>query len=145
MRPDSIRETDPAYQAAEAQAVEVQAALATGNHPARSADLGQQNVVKPSYYWTWRLLHDGFTADECQQIRQLDDQQLVAHLLQAVEEELPVDATWILKPDHLEALDRVVGDQPPTRLRPLLQQLPREIRHEHLQLYLVCRGMGFFL
>jgi hypothetical protein len=39
-------------------------------------------------------------------------------------------------------LDQVVGDQTPARLRPLLQQLPPEIRHEHLQLYLYCRGVS---
>lgn len=137
-RSDSIREPDSDYQAA-------RASLATGNHRERSAAFGQDNAVKPSYYWTWRLLQDGFTANECQQIRQLDDQQVLAHLLQAAEEELPVDATWVLEPEHLAALDRVVGDQPPTRLRPLLQRLPREIRHEHLQLYLLCRGMEFLL
>ena len=100
----------------------------------------EQNQVKPNFYWTWRLLWDGFTADECKQIRRLDDQQLVAHLLQAVEQDLPVDAAWCFRPDQLTMLDQVVGEALPTRLRPLLQQLPPEIRHEHLQLFLHCRG-----
>jgi ATP-dependent DNA helicase RecQ len=108
--------------------------------PARAESIAR-NQVKPNYYWSWRLLHDGFTADECKQIRRLDDQQLVAHLLQAIEQELPVDLDWVFAPDQLAMLDEVVGDQPPARLRPLLQQLPPEIRHEHLQLYLYCRGM----
>jgi hypothetical protein len=89
-------------------------------------------------------LWDGFTADECKQIRRLDDQQLVAHLLQAVEQDLPVDAAWCFRPDQLAMLDQVVGEIAPTRLRPLLQQLPPEIRHEHLQLYLHCRGKTDF-
>nr|MCU0981515.1 HRDC domain-containing protein [Pirellulaceae bacterium] len=102
------------------------------------------NQVKPNFYWSWRLLWDGFTADECKQIRRLDDQQLVAHLLQAVEQDLPVDAAWCFRPDQLAMLDQVVGEIAPTRLRPLLQQLPPEIRHEHLQLYLHCRGKTDF-
>jgi ATP-dependent DNA helicase RecQ len=138
-RRESIRELSDDYQT-------TASARAGGTSPAAPlparAESIARNQVKPNYYWSWRLLHEGFTADECKQIRRLDDQQLVAHLLQAIEQELPVDAAWIFAPDQLAMLDEVVGDQPPARLRPLLQQLPPEVRHEHLQLYLYCRGMS---
>jgi len=101
----------------------------------------EQSKVKPGFYWTWRLFSDGFTAEECKQIRRLDEQQIVLHLLQALDQDLPVEASWIFSPQQLAMLAEVVGDDPPRRLRPLLQRLPPEIRHEHLQLYLRCRGM----
>ncbi|MCH5372611.1 MAG: HRDC domain-containing protein, partial [Planctomycetes bacterium] len=101
----------------------------------------EQSKVKPSFYWSWRLLRDGFTAEECRQIRRLDDTQLVTHLLQAMDQDLPVEAAWIFDSTQLASLADVVGDEPPRRLRPLLQRLPPEIRHEHLQLYLRCRGV----
>jgi ATP-dependent DNA helicase RecQ len=138
--PESIREPVRSYHQAGSDAAEP-VSVSPPPLPARAETIGQ-NQVKPNYYWSWRLLYDGFTADECKQIRRLDDQQLVAHLLQAIDQELPVDAAWILQPDHLALLDQVVGDQTPARLRPLLQQLPPEIRHEHLQLYLYCRATG---
>ncbi len=97
--------------------------------------------VQPSCYWTWRLLWEGFDIEQCKQIRRLDDSQILAHLLQAEDQGLPSRAEWVLGPEHLDRLARVVGQRAPRRLRPLLEQLPG-LRLEHLQLYLKCREDG---
>lgn len=51
--------------------------------------------ARPSFYWTWRLLWDGYTMQQCQQIRGLDADEFVAHLRQARDEQLPVESDWI--------------------------------------------------
>ncbi len=95
--------------------------------------------VHPSFYWTWRLLNDGYTPSECEQIRGLDAAQVLDHALQARERKLPVTAAWFLNADQLSVLDRVVGDKPVTSIRPVLEQLPGGIQYAHVQLYLLCR------
>jgi hypothetical protein len=99
----------------------------------------EQRKVKPNFYWTWRLLADGYTAEQCEQIRRLDDRELLSHALQALDQELPVDAEWFLSPEQLAALDEAIGDTPPKRLRDLLKRLPANIRYEHVQLYVRTR------
>jgi hypothetical protein len=97
--------------------------------------------VKPEFYWTWRLLWEGFSAEECQQIRHLDDQQMMTHLLQALDQKIPVDPGWILEPDQLDRLDQVLGKARPHRIRPLLEKLPEELTREHVELYLHARDL----
>ena len=101
----------------------------------------EQAAVQPSFYWTWRLLWDGFDVEQCKRIRRLDDLQVLAHLLQAEDHGLASRVEWVLQPGQLKRLAQVVGDRTPRRLRPLLEQLPG-LRLEHLQLYLKCREGG---
>ena len=42
-------------------------------------------VNRPSYYWTWRLLSQGFPAEECLAIRGITRETLLDHVLQAAE------------------------------------------------------------
>jgi ATP-dependent DNA helicase RecQ len=154
---EGVHELDTTYQAlapddpapipspTQHDSVPVDAAIGHASHGPRSlpgeAHAMEKAEVKPSFYWSWRLLWDGFTADECRQIRGLDDQQLVSHLLQAMDQQFPVSVGWMFSQQQLATLEDVVGDQVPRRLRPLLQRLPPEFRREHLQLYLRCRDV----
>jgi ATP-dependent DNA helicase RecQ len=99
----------------------------------------QLDTVHPSFYWTWRLLNDGYTPGQCAQIRGLDPSEVLSHALQARESKLPIRADWFLAPEQLAALRQVVGDQPVQTIRPLLEQLPHGIQYAHVQLYLLCR------
>jgi ATP-dependent DNA helicase RecQ len=92
--------------------------------------------TKPDFYWTWQLLSQGYTVPECEQIRHLDYNQLLDHAFQAAEHDLPVKAGWFLDESQQAALAAEIGDNPPRRIRPLLQKLPAGIRYEHVQLYL---------
>ena len=94
---------------------------------------------QPPHYWTWRLLNSGFSAEECMAARQIDRESLLDHLLRAVEEGLPVKAEWCLGPTLLAALEKVVCDGEPERIRPLLPELPGGTRYEEVQLFLKCR------
>lgn len=93
----------------------------------------------PSYYWTWKVLAAGFTVDECRPIRGLSAEAILDHILRAVENGLPAELGWFLSPAQISSIEEVVGQEPPERIRPLLSRLPKEIRYEHVQLFLRCR------
>ena len=97
-------------------------------------------VNRPSYYWTWRLLSQGFPAEECLAIRGITREALLDHVLQAAENGLEVRAAWCLSAETIAALDAVVGDNRPKQIRPLLAQLPPGTRYEEVQIYLKCRS-----
>ncbi len=92
-----------------------------------------------THYWTWRLFKAGFTPFECAQIRNLDLEVVRDHALRAVQSGLEIDLAWFLSEQKIEALERVIGDSAPKRIRPLLAQLPRGTRYEDVQLYVACR------
>jgi uncharacterized protein YpbB len=94
---------------------------------------------RPSHYWTWRLLSAGFSLDDCRHIRGLSPEGVIDHALRAVEQGLAVDIDWFLSREQIAAIETVVGREPPERIRPLLAKLPKEIRYEHIQLFLRCR------
>ena len=79
------------------------------------------------------------TVDECRHVRGLEPEQVLDHALRAVEHGLAVDLAWFLSPAQIAAIEAVVGREPPERIRPLLARLPKEIRYEHVQLFLRCR------
>jgi ATP-dependent DNA helicase RecQ len=95
--------------------------------------------VRPTHYWTWRLLSDGFTMEECAAIRSLPPETILDHVLRAIEEGWPVNADWCLAPELLGALEKIVGSDPPAQIRPLLAQLPPGTSYEQVQIYLKCR------
>jgi len=99
----------------------------------------ESRKAKPSFYWTWRLLTEGYAAEQCEQIRRLGDMEILSHALQAVDHKLPVNAEWFFSAKQLAALEAVIGNAPPKRMRALLEQLPSGIRHEHVQLYVRIR------
>ena len=97
-------------------------------------------VSRPSYYWTWRLLSEGFVAEECLAVRGITRETLLDHILQAAENGLKVRSEWCLSVETIAALDFVVGENPPKQIRPLLAHLPPGTRYEEVQLYLKCRS-----
>jgi ATP-dependent DNA helicase RecQ len=98
--------------------------------------------LKPSHYWTWRLLSAGFTVEDCQAIRGMEREVVLDHTLRAIDSGWPVDVHWFLRPEQVVALETVIGPEPPARIRPLLAKLPQGMRYEDVQLYLKCRSGG---
>jgi hypothetical protein len=95
--------------------------------------------VRPSHYWTWRVLSAGFSAEECEAIRGIGRDVIVDHMLRAAEEGQPVRAEWCLSGELIDALRRTVGAEEPERVGPLLSCLPPGTRYEEVQLFLKCR------
>jgi ATP-dependent DNA helicase RecQ len=97
---------------------------------------------RPNHYWTWRLLSDHYAMPQVLRIRRIDEETALDHLLRASEDGLEVRLDWLLSPEQLESLEKTVGHGTPRHLRHLMDELPPNIRHEHLQLYLRCRQSG---
>jgi ATP-dependent DNA helicase RecQ len=102
--------------------------------PAVASGIGQ-----PNHYWTWRLLADGYTVEECMVIRGCERDVVLDHALRAAEAGWPVEIKWFLAVDAIALLADIIGPQPPSRIRPLLAKLPG-VRYEEVQLYLKCRA-----
>jgi ATP-dependent DNA helicase RecQ len=110
-----------------------------GTQDSGGLEAWESSPVKPSFYWTWRLLNEGYSVSECQQIRRLEPSQVLDHAIQALEHNLSLRAEWFLSPAQLDTLERVIGDDPVPRIRAVLDQLPPGLGYEHVQLYLRCR------
>ncbi|HEX3656933.1 MAG TPA: RecQ family ATP-dependent DNA helicase [Pirellulales bacterium] len=130
--PDEHRQTAEPELPRPAPAVEVPAApLPVAPSPVAAS--------QPTHYWTWRLLSTGFSVDDCAAARGLEREVVLDHALRAIDSGWRVEARWFLSGEQIAALERVVGPGEPQRLRPLLSQLPHDVRYEELQLYLKCR------
>jgi len=97
-------------------------------------------IIRPAYYWTWRLMSQGFQAEECLAIRGITRETLLDHLLQAVENGLEIRLDWCLSAKTITALKTVIGVNPPKQIRPLLAQLPPGTQYVEVQIYLKCRS-----
>ncbi|MEK6235183.1 MAG: HRDC domain-containing protein, partial [Planctomycetales bacterium] len=94
---------------------------------------------QPSHYWTWRLLADGFTAEECQVIRGLASETIVDHAIQSLDCGRPVDLRWFFTPELISILTKEIGPGQPEQINPLLARLPQGFRHDQVRLFLRCR------
>ena len=85
------------------------------------------------------MLSQGFPANECLAIRDITRETLLDHVQQAAENGLAIKPGWILAKETIAALDRLVGDEQPDQIRPLLARLPAGTRYEEVRIYLKCR------
>jgi ATP-dependent DNA helicase RecQ len=97
---------------------------------------------RPQYYWTWRLLVDGYTIEECAVIRGLDEDQILDHALRAMDEGQLVDLELVLPSCLLSAIRDVVDSHPTESVSQWLAKLPTNVRPRHLQLYRRWRAAG---
>ena len=114
-----------------------------GNHAGATPTLSAGTVgsevteVRPSYYWTWRLLRDGYTADECTAIRSCSPHELVDHLVRAHEEGLEVNPSWLINEVSLSWLEENLP--PDGDVRPLMQRLPPGLTAGQVTFFSKCR------
>jgi hypothetical protein len=83
----------------------------------------------------------GFSADECRQIRRLDEDTLHDHLLRAAREGHEVPARWVLSPEQMAAIESTVGQAngDAAHLQTALSRLPPGVKYRDVQLYLLSR------
>ena len=96
--------------------------------------------LKPSHYWTWQLLADGYAMDECAAIRGLDVETIISHLSRSVDEGRTILPSWFLSAEQLVAVEPLADLAPSERLRAIVADLPDNVRYEHVALYLKCLG-----
>lgn len=100
------------------------------------------NHVAAPHYWTWRVMHAGFSAAECREIRRLDEDTFCDHVLRSARDGRPIDAAWVLTREQLATLSAAVGDGSPERLQAVLARLPTGIKYRDVQVYLLSRGIS---
>jgi ATP-dependent DNA helicase RecQ len=104
-----------------------------------SAGAAPRDPSRPNHYWTWRLLKAGFAPQEIAEIRGLTEEVVLDHALRAADSGCEIDASWFMPAALVERIEQVIGPGTPTRLRALLERLPRGTRYEHVQLVLKAR------
>lgn len=99
-------------------------------------DLPQPNAAQPSFYWTWRMVADGYSVEHVQQARQLDVATVFDHLIRAGESNYEVSADWLITPEKLRELEYFVAGHPSERTSTLVTKLPEGIEPFELLYYL---------
>ncbi|MEE2826699.1 MAG: RecQ family ATP-dependent DNA helicase [Planctomycetota bacterium] len=97
-------------------------------------------TVQPSYYWTWKLLADGYSADEVVQMRSLDSTTLYDHLIRAAENRLESKPEWLMSPTEIEVLEHLVNTHKTTSITQLVDLTPDGITSQQLFLFLKSRS-----
>jgi hypothetical protein len=55
---------------------------------------GNASPPRPDYYWTWRLLRDGYAVGECAIIRSVEQRVVFEHAILAIEAGEAVERSW---------------------------------------------------
>ncbi len=63
------------------------------------------STIQPSWFWTWRLMNDGYSFEEVISIRNLDKSTAVEHLTRAAENGQRVSASWLMTAEQISHLD----------------------------------------
>ena len=135
---EEIQDDTPRQQSAAAPPSDRPSDAASESSTAAEAPENHESP-QSSHYWTWRLLSAGFTPEECATIRSLSAEVVFDHCLRAADAGHTIDAAWFLDPELIASIERVMGPGTPTRIRQLLERLPRGTRYEEVQLVLKSR------
>lgn len=103
-------------------------------------DLPDEGAIKPTFYWTWRLLADGYSATHLQQVRGIDLETVYEHAILAGQNQLSIRPEWLLTSEIQGQLDEVIQEVESEELSVLLTQLPSTVSPQQLRYYLKCLG-----
>jgi ATP-dependent DNA helicase RecQ len=95
--------------------------------------------ARPPYYWTWRLFADGFSLDDVREIRRLDDPHIFHDLNLAADDNLPVQSQWMLSPEQIRMLEKLMEQTSGESLVRTARRLPGNITHWEMMYFLKCR------
>jgi len=102
-------------------------------------DSAASTATKPNFYWTWKLLSEGYSVAEVEQVRSMDTETVLEHTLRAAEDRLAVEPNWVLSDTKQTFLNQFVDEHPDERPAGLLSKLPAGITAKELLLFLACR------
>jgi ATP-dependent DNA helicase RecQ len=105
----------------------------------RRTDAGHPTPIQPNYYWTWRLLSDGYPAELVAQMRSISTSIMVDHLVRAAENKLAVELRWLLTDAELQRLERWAGSQARAQLLNSIHEVSPPIAREKVLLFLQLR------
>jgi len=89
------------------------------------------------HYWTWRLMSEGFSIEECAAIRQLDIATVLDHANSALNAGWQVKPDWLLPPDCAVLLQELSVFPTPGDVAKLQAQMPN-VPPERLKLAIRC-------
>jgi len=120
----SFAEDDPAARRSEQAQMEgeIEKPSETGF---QRIDIAESESVRPSYYWTWRLLMDGYTLQEVKQMRQIDSTTAVEHLIQASQNTLESDP-------QLDQLRTFIDENSTIDRAKMISRLPKSLTPQQL-------------
>ena len=98
----------------------------------RRIDQAESNRLRPSYYWTWRLMADGYLVDQVQQVRQIDPDTVTEHLIQASENGLEISADWLLSASQLSQIRRFIDENSSIDRATMISRLPNSFTPKQL-------------
>ena len=87
-KPEPVQQTRTAQPSVES----VNEAFAIAEDEAEQAEMSVDSP--PDHYWTWRLLCDGYTVDDCTSIRSIDKQGVFRHCVAAAESGETIQKSW---------------------------------------------------
>jgi ATP-dependent DNA helicase RecQ len=102
-------------------------------------DRPEPHSVQPNFFWTWRLLADGYSMDHLRQVRQIDEETIFSHVLRATENNLPVQAEWLLSDEKIATLNKLISQHPSDRTSKLISKLPSDCLPQELVYFLKCQ------
>jgi ATP-dependent DNA helicase RecQ len=107
--------------------------------PRNLSDAVGSGAVKPEYFWTWRLLHDGYSPAQCLLIRRIDNETLIDHMLRAIDDGLDVQMNWLLTGEQCASLAQAVNSLNAPSVKTVLERLPSTFSYNQVMFYLKCR------
>jgi len=108
----------------------------TKDEVALRVDLPKDEDIQPSFYWTWRLLTQGYRPHHIQQVRNLDLSTIFSHALRAAESNMPMQACWLMDESQIAALESFVVSHPNQRVASMISDLPDGVTADQLLLFL---------
>ena len=107
----------------------------------RPSDSAESNWgdLKPSFYWTWKLLSDGYGSQDIQQIRHLEIGTIYDHAIRAGENNLPIDEHWLLSTSQINQLRDFVESYSIENVNQNLTRLPEGVSAQQLKFFLVSQ------
>lgn len=99
-------------------------------------DMPEENVIKPSFYWTWRLMEDGYSTHDLQQMRGIELDTVFDHAILAAQNRLPTQLKWLLNESEVRAIEQLIEEMETREFSDLLAELPPNLSSQQVQYYL---------
>ena len=95
-------------------------------------DLPAADILKPAFYWTWKLLSDGYSIEHVEIIRKLDRATVFDHAMRGLENGLITPPEWLISAEKLARLVSFYQPLQHLAITDLMAYLPTEITSTEL-------------
>ena len=99
-------------------------------------DEAEAPAIKPSFYWTWRLMADGYSTSDLQQMRGIELETVFDHAILAAQNRLPTQLKWLLSPSEVQQIEQLIDNLGTIEFSQLLAELPPNLSVKQIQYYL---------